>query len=113
MLNAGRDGGGICERPLGLRSVGFVGEVGAGVVEVCIIDTGRDLVMEERLEAVSGTVVLVLLVLECVCACGARMLEERARPLGLACPCGSLVDAVRFSPGSGGRLRGTALVAGL
>lgn len=111
MLKAGFDSGGICERPVGLRSVVFEGEAGAGVVEGWIIDAGRELLTDVRLVAVdvAVAVVLMLVVLECACVCGARMLDERARPLGLAWPCGSLVDVVRFKPVSAGTLRCTAL----
>lgn len=108
-MKAGLDGGSICERPLGLKSVGFVGEAGVGVLDVWIIDTGRELLTEDCLVAVVDVAMLVLLVLECAWLCGALILEERARPLGFACPWGNLVDEVLLSPISAGTLRGTAL----
>ena len=108
MLNAGLDGGSICDRPLGLISAVLAGDAGTDVDDDWIIETGR---ADRRFVAVVDVVVLVLLVRECVwaCGCGVRMLDARANPLGLLGPCGNLVDDVRFTPASVATLRLTVL----
>lgn len=73
------------------------------MLDGAIIDTGRAAV--ERLVVAAVSVLVVLVVLECTCVCGARMLEDRARPLDLAGPCGSLVEDVRWRAASVGGTR--------
>lgn len=103
MLNAGLDGGGICDLLLGLISGPFFGEVGPGADGVwfavdMVMDCGLTLLVR-RIPVVDEGVDALLLRLW-VCGCELLTLDERARPVDLLAGEADAVEGVRLTPDS-------------
>lgn len=105
MLNAGFEGGGNCDLPLGRRSNPFRGEVGDGATGVwladeVLIDCGRTLFVRRSPVVDVGVVEVILLLRLCVFGCEVLTLDERARPVDLVAGEAVAVEGARFTPDS-------------